>query len=324
MIQLFSRHFIVVNRQGRQTTFSFDDLRQDLFACFRTCGVREVWPAENIALIVEEHLERQRSEATIPVSEDQVDALVSSILFATGYGEVAAEYHKSRQLGPAAAVTGLAAWDDRRIQEQLAKAFPLSGEEIRSLAGEVGNALTRLAFGKVSDEMIRQLGAHLMQARTTVAGQASAPAGPVWLFPPEHWPPLVPNTMAAFLSTGIVSVLPVSRLLPRARARLDLSRLAASMGAAPLTELGFLPQLRHACNELPGLLRLVRGEIVRIAEHAGRAPTHLIVQGLDQVLRHYLVPLNRRASEALVNDIGDVLQRDVSERVDFELIVTVR
>jgi len=324
MIQLFSQHFMVLDRNGRQRSFSFDELRRDLLCCFRACGVSDAWAAEEVALVIEEQFERGRTDSEAPVREAEVDALVASVLAASGYGDVAAQYRRLRNGEPSGDAVGpFADWDDARLGALLERALSLLPEDREELAGRVRRALVLLGFTEVSDELVRQLGGHLLRNRAPAPDQSGAD-DPRWLFPPDFWASAWSDAAAELVAGGVLKPHPVSRLIPRARVDLDLARLADAMGGGPLTELGFLPRLRQVCCELGNLLPHMRDRICQEKPDAHHHPAHLIVRGAAPLIRERLVPMRARDAKALLAEIESLIRADLADQVAFDLIVTIR
>ena len=164
MIQLRSDNTMVMGRDGRQRSLDFDSLRRDLRACLADCGVSEVWIAEHIALTVEEQVARWRAEGTPLLAEPDIDSLVCSALVASGYGDVAASYQCRCELGSDRPEVGaFSEWQEARLKRVLAGLVPLSADACENLAREVREALLGLGFRRVTDELLKQLAAHLLE-----------------------------------------------------------------------------------------------------------------------------------------------------------------
>ena len=324
MIQLSAQRFLVVDRQGRQRPFSLDDVRENLQACFTTCGVTDAWPAEHISMILEEHLVRQQQEQTDAVAEAEIDTLICSVLTATGYGDVAAEYQRVCHLEPVDALSGRRTpWDERRLKTNLRLVLPLAEAELQELVHRVRGALQTLAISRVSDSFIRLLGAHLLQTAATGAREEQTDESP-WLLTASDLAGFLEKRAGQLVSDGILQLHPVSRLLPRERVGLDLRQLATSMAPPPLTEIAFLPRLCSICRRVAPVMQQLHIEICNRKPHARFHPAHLIAQGVPVVVGRWLVPMNRRAASAFCQEVESVIRAEVIERVEFEVLLMFR
>ncbi len=323
MIKLFSKSLMIAGRDGCQRSFCFDEVRRDLFTCFRACGIRDVWAAEHIAMIVEEQLECQHASGVNSFAEEQLEALLSSVLCASGYSDVATHYNEMHDLQAVAGVPAFAAWDERRLEEILVRTLFLGREVCQELVPQVKQALLSLGFAKVSDSLISELGAHFLENRDGSAKELPH-TDLYWLLGPGDWDAFFSGPLAELVATGVLKFHPVSKLIPRARVELDLIRLADGVGEKPLTEIEFLPRVHDICTKIPEALTLARKEICQRKPYAKHHPSHLIIRGLDSLLREYFVHLRRRQARAFAQEIVATVRRDVASQVSFEMVVTVR
>lgn len=324
MIKLFSGSCFLLDRRGRQRSFSFEDLRGELCSCFQACGVHDAWAEEHIAFVIEEQLARLRREGHNTFAEDELRTLVFSVLCDSGYGDVAAVYRRAYGVPSApAASDALTAWDDDRIASGLPRSLPLAEADRDILVTRVRDALTSLGLTTVSDEFIRQLGIHFV--RSVEAGESARAGGDSsWLFEPEHWRRSAPADLEALATAGVIGFHPVSRLLPRVRLDLDLTRLARTTGTVPLLEIAFLQSLRHTCRQLLELFNGIRSEIVREVPHAAHHPSHLAVLGMARLIVDCTLPMRASAARAFTDEIVAVIRSEVEADAGFELLVTVR
>ncbi len=322
MIKLASHHALVVDRDGRKHSFDFDAVLLDLVRCFQACGVRDSWPADNIALIVEEHMEQRRQAGEPPVKEADLDTLVSSVLTASGFSDVAAEYGKLRQLEQSVVSPPVTPWDSARLARLISRSLPLSGHACIDATARVRAALDVLGLDGASDELIRQLAIHLLPV--SCAPDPVEKAQPPWSMNPDTWRFELSPTLRRLLHSGSVKLFPVSQALPRVRAELNLVCVAEAIGDSPLTELVLLPGLRSTVKSLRELLRAVRSDVVERWPHAAHHPAHLIVRGLGVVLHQYVLPLRASDSRELVEEIHALFRREFAADIGFEQLVTFR
>jgi len=324
MIQLCSKKTMVLGRDGRQRSFDFGQLRRDLLACLRDCGVTEAWIAEHVALTVEEQVARWRVEGTPVLVEPDLDSLVCGALVASGYGDVAAAYQCRCELGSDRPDVGVFSdWDSARLERVLAGLVPLSADACQRLAGEVRGALTELGFRRVTDELLRQVAAHLLE-HGRPEGRLEKPAGQL-VIAPEGFAPLFSKAQSRLVAAGGVKILPVPGWLPRVRLEVDLPCLVGAASTVErLSELILLPRLHTACRELCAMAIVIREEVCNQKQDAAHHPAHLIVNGMDRLLSECAMPMSSRAERVLVAEVRETLTREVVACVPFELILSVR
>lgn len=325
MIKLCSQHALVVGYDGRQRPFSFDVLREELRVCFRHCGIAESWQAEHIALIIEEQILEDQAQQDRQVAESELDGMVTSVLLASGYGDVAAAYRERRQAQPhEMGKEVFAAWDEARLERQLAGFIPLSRAALPELVVKVKRALSELGLQEVSDGLIQELGAHLLRKSVRVgeARQSSADTGEAIGL--AEWAALLTDAQRELLDRGVVRLLPISSIFPRARVELDLPRVVPDTVPRPLTEMVFLPGLHRACDALRDALVRVRCELCQRRPQAAQFPGHLIIKGMEALFQDHLAPMRRRDADALQREVEENVRADIVTRVPFEVTVSAR
>lgn len=324
MIQLFSRHILIKDRNGLQIPFSFDDIRGELFACFQDCGVTEEWAAEHIVLVLEEQFVGAPEEAERIATRQELDQLVLAILRDAGFADVAAAY--SRRRGGVAASRqspSFEPWDTARL-ERVLKTVPLAdGTTARDRIRETGEALQTLRLTCASDELIRQLGMH---GRGRDAGQADAALLPRHDLPaPAKGACDVRCEVARdLIEQGVIRPHRVSPYLPRVRLDLSLDRLVDEPAAAPLLPLLFFPRLREASRIAGIVLNKMRELLCRDVPHAAAHPAHVVVLGMDTVVNDGFRPGRPDRACTLQAEILQWLEREIPQALAFDVIVTQR
>lgn len=302
--------------------FEFEQLHRELIKCFGACGIHDVWTSDSVACTIEEHLIRQGQNGNAPMAEDELHALVCSVLLAAGYHDVANRYRQLRDSGPnRAAGPGVAPWDRVRLTDMIRRSHPLTQEAEQTLTTLVGNALQRLGFSVASDELIRQLAAHLLDMGMDSGSDRHASP---WLFGPDQVNSISLASVLTPTYADAVRFHPVSRLVPRVRAELDLVRLVESLGTPPMTEMMVLPAIRRTLCRLRVSLSELWERLCRERAEAHHHPAHLIVRGLGLVLADHLVPLARRQEKALIGEIDGLVKKDLADELDFELVISYR
>lgn len=323
MIQLHSQHSMVVGRDGQRRSFSFEDVRADVIQALRTCGSEEIWIAEHVLLVVEEHLVRRRGRGK-SIHETDVDRLVSDVLVASGYKDVARAYEERRGLDPVEELTAtLAVWDRDRVRRTLLEALPLSEAEAESVTEGVVAALTVMGFGRVSDSLIRELGIHVLCGEGA-PGRHGDEAPSEFLLTEPALAARIGLAGTPWERDRIVRIRPVSRLFPRVCVDVHMAALCGSLGGQNLTEMVLLPRVRSLCRFLTGILREARRCVGGCRADVLDVPAHVVIHGLDVTFERCMGPMGKRARRECDREIRSWFELDVASAVEFDLIVTYR
>lgn len=319
MIQLFSRHLLVTDRSGECRSFDSDGFYSDLTACFRRCGIQDTWVPETVTMTVEEQMLQRHSASDQPLDEEDVDLLVASVLMASGYADVAAEYRRLRGVDPLSELSrGLQEWDKDRLEMILSRSLALSPARVAEVVERVSNAFHTLSFSRVSDDFIVHMGIHLLCSDEDAS---ELPQGP-WLIGPDMWQLFVSPEVRHLAEMRIFRFWPVSKVLPRVRASLHLPALARQAGDFPLTEMGFLTELVRVGRSLASALNGLREQVCSRRTHADQYPPRVIVEGGGDVIQTCFVPMSPRSALAFREEIRDVLERILGETVTRDILLT--
>ncbi len=323
MINLYSQNILVTAPDGTDATFDLEKLQHDLLRSFAAAGVHEKWLPEHIAAVVEEQLHQESQKLTGP----QVDKLIVKLLIDAGYPDVSAQFAGLRGVAePGSTSLCRTAWQAERVRELLHAQLPISQSAARELAGQVLQKLGLLAFPKVTDELIKQLGQHVLedQAKVLRDGITHQPAGRTasgWLMPPGYWEAFFNDDTARLLSQRILLIYPVSRLFPTVRITLDTLQLARQLaGGRELTELAFTPHLRSSIQVARHAVELLREHTVQLAPDAARQPAYLLVAGLPAVVRQNLRIRRKAEISRHLQEMRGVIHRAVGN-VDHATLI---
>jgi hypothetical protein len=312
MIKVYSGHLLIREGSGRRT-FSSEELRRQLWECCQAVGFPQDWLADHISLLIEDYLLDQRLPGGELPSRAEVDRLVARVLVDAGYADVAAEYCRRQRLGPNAWSASHSPWSAERVQRLLATTVPVTAEELSRLVLLTIQALGSLGFARVTDELVRELGVHLLAqgSDSSAAVTATKPASP-WLLTSKQCESLLTPAAADLLRDSVVRLCPVSRLLPVLRLRVDLSRLGTRTASPPLTELAFLPALYHACQAVRDSLTALRNGIRDCEPITCLTPAQVTVAGLWHLVHdQFQCPAGARAA-GLAREISGIVLTELS------------
>ena len=329
MIKLYSRHALEHPQTGSELNFDLDGMRRDLEAAFAASGITETWMAEHILLTLAEQSHDQTPDtddddkSSTAATDTAVDFLVNRMLVDAGYPDVAQAFARLRNLPLPTLDLDAKPWSAARVSNLIRATMPLSESARKRLVPQVLHKLEALGFHPVGDELIRELGEHVLASLAKAErSQHEAPSG--WLAAPGYWGGSFPDETGELIAANILKIFPGSDLFPAPRITVDLKRLAQHTGSGDaLTELEFFPKAQVACN--------AAAQAVEILLHqAGDKktdtlpPGHVIIRGVHTSVERFLYrgaskTQAKRAARDLEERIRNVLQQYAS----LDLIVSI-
>ena len=341
MILLASGNMLVAGPGGQPHSMDFERLAADLREAFRAQGLASDWIADHLVLTLEEKL-RTRGHGE-PVSEAVTHELLTAMLSAVGYGEVAAEYGRRHQVDPLAGRRReLHGWSAAGVRALLDRTLPLTSGQSQRLTEQCAAALRQLGFQEVSDTFICELAVHLLHRgdgggfTEPFAGipqlQAAAvpsPGGDGRSQAPLPLPAMLKSDqMDSFsrtlLETNVLRILPVSRLFPRLGLAVSLAALGETLTGGWPSPLTIMTALGRVAPSIRALLGQMRQEYAASLAAFLEAPCHLVFPGFASYLAQGLGPMTRRERALLAREITCLLEDSLVARADFPVMLSFR
>jgi hypothetical protein len=176
---------------------------------------------------------------------------------------------------------------------------------------------------RINDTLLRELALHLVISEAEEEDRDTKGL-PIRLFPDEHWVARFHEEFGALFATGIFRVHPVSSALPRARVEFDISRFGQRLGRPPLLEMQVLTSLPATARALRSVLASVRTDICSVRPYAAAYPAHIILRGMESLLAEQIQPLCAREAHDFLAEMRECLDREVTTRSGFEVILSLR
>ncbi|MFO7821918.1 MAG: hypothetical protein R6V56_07705, partial [Lentisphaeria bacterium] len=312
MIKLYSRHSLPQPETGKQLPFDLEKLRQDLESAFQTSGIKETWMADHILLTLCEE-----SNIHVPPADDaegienqnSIDYIISRMLVDAGYPDVAHTFAKQRQLPIPDAAADALPWSPERIENVLRAKLTLSENARQRLVPHIVKKLELLGFRQVADNLICELGEHILSAYAQAERQKHD-SSTGWLVGPSYWETCLSAEAAHFIETGVLAIRPGSDLFPSPRATLNLARLAHTVANECLTELAFFPKAQQACKNAAEAIQQLLQEAA--TTQTAPPPAHLAVTGVTEAVDNFVTASSKvrrkRLREELQTAIRAILQ----------------
>jgi hypothetical protein len=192
------------------------------------------------------------------------------------------------------------------------------------LAQQVEAALAALGITRANETLIRELALHLFCVSSRPSAADEIPhereREKDFLLTADELRMRVADSVE--IPRG-VSFRPVSRQFPRVCMDVRLERVFDG-DAAPLLELRLFPALRRLAGSLPEVLTEARARVVAIRPDTAVLPIHLVVHGVDRILKRVCGNGPRRTRRELEAGIREGFEDTVAACAAFELILTFR
>jgi len=326
MIKIYSANLLIKDSDGSNQSFDLDNLREKLTQAFRCNGIADKWLPEHFALMLEEKI-RASNAAGDELCADELQILLSNVLVATGYGEVAVAFGQLTDSGQSLVPGEMQPWEHDKLSEMLARTLPLAKNQLQDLSRESLAALHKLGFVSASETFMRELAVHILHFR-------SLPADISKNYSPRHhqktefiaadaWEQLASKAGQLLLKRNIIRLLPLSDIFPTARLEIRLQALVP-LSADWQPEECLLPQLPGICQEILLLLNRMRQYIRQTWPRIENPGAHVILPAYQEFFRKQLPGWKKRRQTTLRQKMTALLEANLLKQQDFELLISFR
>jgi len=298
MIHFATECLRIQDGKGYPCKLDIGELERELLDSFQTQGFRDVWMAEETALMVEEQV---RANSAKLYSRAEIDRLVKTVLEASGYCDVAREYASRRVPDPlASARAAMCAWTTASLTENLRRSLPVGEAKAESLAAKVAVALERDGLRLVSEDLTTALALHFL------VNESATPSGAVC------WRDNLAEGTSALLEHGVLRVMPCSALFPRIRVSLGVAALGEQLCGGWLSEIALGQAIVKLAPALLDLLKALRDDWA--AKRMMDGPAHLLLPRFRECLADAGI-----VSRPVQNQFQDLLSRLLRDEVQAHL-----
>lgn len=319
---------------GQKCSFDLHKLNDDLKDAFKQHGLPDQWLVDRFAHTLEEKLRSQNTSASL-LSESEINSLMSSVLTASGYADVAQSFTQLRGGNPMRQfLAELTPWDDARILRLISGRLPLTPPQAALLVPRCHRILVALGLSRVSDTFIIELAVHLSEnpsatLPTAVPAADTAPATP--LQPPaSHLRSAAelrenaPLFTQELLDRDIIHPLPVPSHSPSAQLALSISRLCDYCAGNWPSELALSIAFPPVGQAVLGLLGECRHDIASIYPASLPAPAHVIVPDYQNFLQQHFPATHKKAGHDFDTCFRNLLHTHLQLGAAFDLILTLQ
>ncbi len=326
MIKIYSANLLVQDINGNNQSFDLDNLKEKLTQAFRYNGIADKWLPEHFALMLEEKIRTSNAAGDELCSAD-LQILLSNVLVATGYGEVAVALGQLTDFGQSLVPGEMQSWRHDTLSEMLARTLPLAENQLHDLSRESLAALHKLGFVSASEAFVRELAVHILHFRSQSADPSKAdsqhPHLQTEFIAADAWEHLASETGQLLLKRNVIRLLPLSDIFPTARLEMRLHALVP-LSADWQPEECLLPQLPGICQEMLQLLLRMREHIRQTWPRIENPGAHVIFPAYQDFFRQQLPGWKKRRQTILRQKVTALLKKNLLQQQDFELLVTFR
>ena len=315
MIHVATYKLQIADENGSPAELDIGGLERQIAEAFRKLGFQDVWMAEELSLMLVERI--SGSDANL-LNRNEVDALVSSMLTASGYADVAREYQASR---------GQAPFDEERremkpwrnaIEGVLRKALPITETQLAKVSAKCAEVLEAAGMELVSEKFLVSLAIHLLvnNSEGDTADLVQKSVG--------SWQERLGELSRQKLEQRILRPLPVSQLFPRAR-------IAVKMSAIGEEQTGNWVSVFSVCNLLnelaPCMLEILtvwRRELAEKHPLQADSPSHIFFNDFTEYLGREPNMWRKRDRQEIRETVEGAMEELVISKADFPIALTIK
>ena len=275
MIRLSDSSILVESEDGTRHSFDVDKLAEMLASSCKICGINDSWLPEDIAYSVEYTLRQYNREERI-FKADEIKVFVSRLLQKSGLANLAEVFRRDN------CVSDSVKSDRQALATLISGHFGLNGKFLEFVVEKTLEAVEKLGFTEVPSTLALELARCYRQSHDDSPYRATDEIpGKDFYSEETPWVPIkdpakhnLSEKTRNYLESGLMQVMPVSRLFPSIKINLSLVGLAAFHGLQnPFTEMAFEPLLDDLSRAFSELYSAASSEYARVAKSG--TPTEL-------------------------------------------------
>ncbi len=295
MIQFAMEKLRVAGEDGNPELLDVTAFEHEIAEAFRKAGFNDAWMAEDIALTVEEKI---RGEEARLFSRNDIDAMVSSLLNASGFQDVERLYAESKGVDRFLEERKmLRRWNDEELVKLLARVLPLSHSQTETLAAKAGDVLKHCGLELATDKFIVSLAMHIflndvrdMDFHSTekVLEYSRKPAAAAKKMT------LAAQKSGELQKSGILRKMPCSNIFPKARLMVDFSKMPQVADGGWVSSISMTAPVAEIIPAMANILEETRGALLENHPDMADIPASVVLTGLPEgELREVAAPIVR-------------------------------
>ena len=315
MIHIATYKLQIADENGSPVELDIGGLERQIAEVFRQQGFQDVWMAEELSLMLVEKL--NGTDANL-LSRGEVDALVTSMLTASGYADVAREYQAARGHKPFE--------EERRemkpwrniLESTLRKTLPITEMQLTKVSAKCASVLEMAGLELATEKFLTTLAIHLLVNNSggDLEERSLEGSGP--------WQECLGEVSRKKLEQGILCPLPVSQIFPRARIAVKMS----AIGDEQIGNWVSVFSVCHVLNELAPcmleMLKVWRQELAEKHPMQADSPSHILFSDFTDYLGREPNMWRKRDRQEIRDTVEKIMEETVISKVDFPVVLSIR
>lgn len=315
MIHIATYKLQIADETGSPAELDIGVLERQVAGAFRKLGFQDVWMAEELSLML---LERLRTQDATLLSRRDVDALIVSMLTASGYADVAREYQTAhggdpfdlerREMKP---------WRSM-LEDTLRRTLPITESQLPRIAARCAQVLEHSRIELVSEKFLTSLAIHLLvnNSERDFADAQQETRKP--------WRECLGEASRDKLDRGLLKPLPVSQIFPRARLSVRMATLGDGQSAGNWVSVFSVCKI---LNELaPCMLEMLqawRQELAHNHPLQADSPSHILFSDFTEYLGREPNMWRKRDRQEIRDTVERIMDEEVISRADFPIMLSI-
>ncbi len=315
MIHIATYKLQIADENGSPVELDIGGLERQIAEAFRKQGFQDVWMAEELSLMLVEKL--NGTDANL-LSRSEVDALVTSMLTASGYADVAREYQ---------AVRGHMPFEEERremkpwrsiLESTLRRTLPITEMQLAKVSARCASVLERAALEVTSEKFLTSLAIHLL------VNNSEGELGERSCEDRRPWQERLGNLSRRKLEQGILRPLPVSQIFPRARIAVKMSAIGDEQTGNWVSVFSVCSVLNELAPCIMEMLKAWRRELAEKHPMQADSPSHILFSDFTEYLGREPNMWRKRDRQEIRDTVERIMEETVISKVDFPVVLSIK
>ncbi|MBQ7176600.1 MAG: hypothetical protein IJS08_04225 [Victivallales bacterium] len=315
MIHVATYKLQIADENGSPAELDIGGLERQIAEAFRKLGFQDVWMAEDLSLMLVERI--NGSDANL-LNRNDVDALVSSMLTASGYADVAREYQAAR---------GHAPFDEERREMKpwknaldgiLRKALPITETQLAKVSARCAKLLELEGMELASEKFLVSLAIHLLVNNSEGNAAERAPESK------KTWQKCLSELSRQKLEQGILRPLPVSQIFPRARLAVKMSAIGDGQTDNWVSVFSVCHLLQELAPCMLEILTVWRRELAEKYPLQADSPSHVFFNDFTDYLGREPNMWRKRDRQEIRETVEGAMEELVMNKADFPIALSIK
>ncbi len=315
MIHVATYKLQIADENGSPAELDIGGLERQIAEAFRKLGFQDVWMAEELSLMLVERI--NGSDANL-LSRKDVDALVSSMLTASGYADVAREYQAAR---------GQLPFDEERremkpwrnaIEGILRRSLPITEAQLARVSARCAGVLEAAGMELASEKFLVSLAIHLLVNNSEDNATERVPDSN------KPWQECLSELSRKKLEQGILRPLPVSQIFPRARLAVKMSAIGDGQTDNWVSVFSVCALLQELAPCMLEILKAWRRELAEKHPMQADSPSHILFNDFTDYLGREPNMWRKRARQEIRETVEGAMEELVISKADFPIALSIK